>query len=125
MSRFVLVVDDDHSIRESLCELLADEGHRTVGASNGREALDVLQSDGRPCVILLDIMMPVMDGVAFRVRQLGDPELSTIPVAVITAAGQAAAASMHAEAILHKPLRLESVLEVVERFCPAGLGSIR
>jgi CheY-like chemotaxis protein len=125
MSRFVLVVDDDQSIRESLCELLTDEGHRTVGASNGQEALDVLRADGRPCVILLDIMMPVMDGVAFRVRQLGDPELSTIPVAVITAAGQAAASSMHAEAILHKPLRLEIVLEVVERFCPAGLRSLR
>jgi CheY-like chemotaxis protein len=120
MSRFVLIVDDDRSIRESLCELLTDEGHRAVGASNGQEALEVLRSDGRPCVILLDIMMPVMDGVAFRVQQLADPDLRTIPVAVITAGGQGAASSMNTEAILLKPLRLESVLEVVERFCPAG-----
>ena len=119
MTRFILVVDDDQAIRETLCELLADEGHRAVGASNGQEALDLIRSDGHPCVILLDVMMPVMDGIAFRVQQLQDPALSTIPVAVITAAGQIAAASMNVDAFLAKPLRIEHVLQVVQRFCPA------
>jgi two-component system, OmpR family, response regulator CpxR len=120
MSSFVLVVDDDESIRETLCELLEDEGHRAVGASNGQEALDFLRSDGRPCMILLDVMMPVMDGAAFRAEQLGDPNLSSIPVALITAAGPDIAASLRAEVLLPKPLRIESVLELVERFCPNG-----
>ena len=119
MTRFILVVDDDQAIRETLCELLADEGHRAVGASNGQEALDLIRSDGHPCLILLDVMMPVMDGIAFRVQQLQDPALSTIPVAVITAAGQIAAASMNVDAFLAKPLRIEHVLQVVQRFCPA------
>jgi CheY-like chemotaxis protein len=122
MSRFILVVDDDQAIRETLCELLADEGHPAVGAANGQEALELLRADGRPCVIFLDLMMPVMDGVAFRAEQLQDPELSTIPVAVITAAGAGAASSMNVDAVLPKPLRIESVLQVVDRFC-SGTGA--
>jgi CheY-like chemotaxis protein len=120
MSRFVLVVDDDQAIRETLCELLADEGYEAVGASHGREALDRLRTDGRPCVILLDLMMPVMDGFAFRAAQLADPGLSAIPVVVITAMGQASASSISADVVLSKPLRIERVLEAVSRFCPAG-----
>ena len=118
MSRFVLVIDGDQAIRETLCEMLTDEGHRAVGAANGREALALLQSDGRPCLIFLDLMMPVMDGVAFRAEQLQDPTLSTIPVAVITAAGKGAASSMKVDVVLSKPLRIESVLEIVQRYCP-------
>jgi CheY-like chemotaxis protein len=117
MARFVLVVDDDQAIRESLCELLADEGHRAVGVSNGREALDLLRSNGRPCAILLDLMMPVMNGTDFREHQLRDPELSAIPVAVITAGGQDAAASMNVDAILPKPFSIDSVLQFIHRFC--------
>jgi CheY-like chemotaxis protein len=119
MSRFILVVDDDRDIREGLCELLEDEGHRTIGAANGQEALEVLKTEGRPCVILLDIMMPVMDGPTFRAAQLNDPSLSAIPVAVITAGGKDAANGLGAQALLIKPLRLEDVLDVVVRFCPA------
>jgi CheY-like chemotaxis protein len=118
MNKFVLVVDDDQAIRESLCELLEDEGHRAIGAANGREALDILRRDDRPCVILLDIMMPVMDGPTFRAEQLKDPSLSTIPVAVITAAGASAAASLNPGALLLKPLSMDSVLQIVDRFCP-------
>ena len=62
--------------------------------------------------------MPVMDGVAFRAEQLQDPTLSTIPVAVITAAGKGAASSMKVDVVLSKPLRIESVLEIVQRYCP-------
>ena len=117
MSEFVLVVDDDPAIRETLCELLEDEGYRAVGAVNGKAALEILRRHDRPCIILLDVMMPVMDGPAFRAEQLKDPDLSAIPVAVITAGGMEAAASLNADAFLLKPLRLENVLDVVNRFC--------
>jgi CheY-like chemotaxis protein len=119
MSKFILVVDDDRDIRESLCELLEDEGHRTIGAANGKEALEILRSGGLPCVILLDIMMPVMDGPTFRAAQLSDPGLRAIPVAIITAGGKDAANGLDAQALLLKPLLLEDVLDVVGRFCPA------
>jgi len=118
MSNFVLVVDDDQSIREALCELLEDEGRRARGAANGQEALEILRGADRPCVILLDIMMPVMDGPTFRAEQLKDPRLRGIPVAVITAGGKSAAASVDAQALLLKPLSIKDVLDVVERFCP-------
>jgi CheY-like chemotaxis protein len=117
MTAFVLVVDDDESIRESLCEILADEGHRAVAVENGQQALDLLRTDRRPCLILLDLMMPVMDGARFRLEQLRDPALSRIPVAVITAAGASAAASVKTEAFLPKPFRIDSVLNLVQRFC--------
>jgi CheY-like chemotaxis protein len=115
---FVLVVDDDESIRESLCDILVFEGYRAVGVANGREALALLERNGTPCVILLDLMMPVMDGAAFRAAQLRSPALRRIPVAIITAAGSQAAAGITAEAVLIKPLRVEGLLEVVGRYCP-------
>lgn len=117
MNKVVLVVDDDQDIRESLCDLLEEEGHRAIGVSNGEEALKTLRSGHRPCIILLDIMMPVMDGRTFRAEQLEDPGLSAIPVAVITAGGKDAANGLGAQAVLLKPLRIEDVLEVVVRFC--------
>lgn len=114
----MLVVDDDEGIRESLVELLADEGHRSVGTSNGHEALQILRSNGRPCVILLDLMMPVMDGATFRTQQLSDPALSGIPVALITAAGPQRVATVHADVVLPKPLSIDMLLAVVAHFCP-------
>jgi len=122
MSEFVLVVDDDESIRESLCELLEDEGYRAVGAANGKEALDFLRRGERPCIIFLDIMMPVMDGAAFRAEQAKDPSLRDIPVAVITAAGKNAADRLNVDVVLPKPLVIEEVLAVVDRHCPGRVS---
>jgi CheY-like chemotaxis protein len=120
MSRSVLVVDDDQAIRDTLCELLGDEGYHAIGAANGQEALDLLRSSSAPCVILLDLMMPIMDGAAFRARQLQDAQLRLIPVAVITAAGaNAVPPSMNVNVILPKPLRIDSILQVIDRLCPA------
>jgi CheY-like chemotaxis protein len=117
-SSFVLVVDDDESIREALVELLASSGHQTVATSNGQEALQFLRSNGPPCVILLDLMMPVMDGATFRTHQLDDPVLSAIPVVLITAAGPQRIATVHADAVLPKPLSIDRLLTVVAHFCP-------
>ena len=65
----ILIVDDDPDIRDSLKEVLEDEGYEVNGVANGREALDYLRKSPRPCVILLDLMMPVMDGWQFRKEQ--------------------------------------------------------
>ena len=111
------MVDDDQDIRDALCELLEDEGYRAVSAANGQEALVYLNSREPPCVILLDLMMPVMDGWEFRRRQQSDPKFAKIPVVVITAAGKYGAASIAAERVLPKPLQLELVLQALADYC--------
>jgi CheY-like chemotaxis protein len=116
-SGIVLVVDDDPDIRDALCELLEGEGYRAASASNGQEALTYLNSKEPPCVILLDLMMPIMDGWEFRRQQQIDPRLSKIPVVVITAAGKYGADSITADRILPKPLQLEQVLEALHQYC--------
>ena len=83
----VLLVEDDAAIRESLAELLQDEGFDLLLAANGQEALEILRRGASPAAILLDLMMPVMDGWDFRQAQLEDPELRGIPVVVVSAAG--------------------------------------
>ena len=75
----ILVVDDDPDIRDSLREVLEDEGYEVACVGNGREALDHLKTaNPRPCVILLDLMMPVMDGWQFRKEQKQDAEIAGI-----------------------------------------------
>jgi CheY-like chemotaxis protein len=116
-SEAVLVVDDDIDIREALCELLRDEGYEAAAVANGEEALSYLKTGKKPCVILLDLMMPIMDGWEFRRRQSADPELSKIPVIVITAAGGLRSGSIAAERVLSKPLHLDQVLNVLQEYC--------
>lgn len=84
LTRLMLVEDDD-SIRLALTDMLQDEGFAVSAAVNGREALALLREEARPEAILLDLMMPVMDGYGFLQEQRKDPVLSSIPVAVITA----------------------------------------
>ena len=114
----VLIVDDDPDIRDSLREVLEDEGYEVDTVANGREALDHLKaSNPRPCVILLDLMMPVMDGWQFRKEQKQDPEIAGIPLVVITATGNRPVLIDAAELVM-KPLDLERLLQAVERYCP-------
>lgn len=118
MGKPVMVVEDDPDLREILGSLLEEEGYTVVCAANGQEALQLLRDQGvRPCVILLDFMMPIMDGRRFREEQLQDPALRDIPVIVLTAAGSHLSAVVQATGVLHKPLQIESVLEVVARYC--------
>jgi len=100
--------------------VLEDRDYRPVRAPNGAAALDELRTAERaPCVILLDLMMPVMDGREFRTQQRGDPSLRTIPVVVLSAHADAVshAAQMDAARYLRKPIDLRTLLETVERFC--------
>ena len=75
----VLVVDDDPDIRESLCALLQGEGYATITAENGAEAVAQMQ-EHQPCFVILDLMMPVMDGWEVRTKMQEQHELATIPV---------------------------------------------
>lgn len=83
----ILVVDDDADTRDALRELLETEGYAVVEAANGRAALQRLRGGLRPRAILLDLMMPVLDGWDFRSQQLADPALKDVPVVIMTAAG--------------------------------------
>ena len=80
--RLIGIVDDDHGIRETLSEILTDEGYEVLAAPDGREALQQLRREGtpRPCLILLDLMMPVMNGAQFYREKQADSALSSIPV---------------------------------------------
>jgi CheY-like chemotaxis protein len=112
----ILVVDDDPDIRESLKEVLQDEGYTVSCVANGREALEYLQKSPRPCVILLDLMMPVMDGWQFRREQKRDPLIADIPLIVITATGKRPVL-IDADELVLKPLVLGRLFEAIERYC--------
>ncbi len=115
----VLVVDDDGGIRGVLSEILQDEGHRVESAGNGLEALHKLQGSTKPCVILLDLMMPVMNGWEFMHRRQDDTRLASIPVVVISADAQVGekAAAIGAVDYLTKPINLDRLLDTVQRYC--------
>jgi len=117
-SRAVLVVDDDRDIRETLQEVLELEGYEVATARNGLEALARMRA-ARPALVLLDLFMPVMDGIEFRRRQLEEVELSDVPVVVVSAAAgiEERIAALGVTGHLEKPLRIERLFEVVERFC--------
>ena len=109
----VLVVDDDPSIRELVRYALEDDGLDVREAVNGAEALDVLAS-WRADVVLLDLMMPRMDGWDFREAQLADPRFREAPVVVLSAMTEHRRV-VHADAFLRKPVTIESLLSTIER----------
>lgn len=117
----VLIVEDDPSIRDVLESVLTDEGYPTITAPHGVAALTCLQQT-RPCLILLDLMMPVMDGFAFRAIQRDTPHLAEIPVVVLSAfpTNVEAAAALDAAAYLRKPVQLDRLITVVERYCTSS-----
>jgi len=86
-ARTIMIVDDDPDIRTALSELLEWEGYEAIAAANGAAALAQLRNGARPCAILLDLMMPYMNGWEFRAEQLRDPELRDIPIVLLTASG--------------------------------------
>jgi CheY-like chemotaxis protein len=118
---FVMIVEDDADIRESLETTLAMVGHKVTTAADGVEALTLLRQDpAHPCLILLDLMMPNMNGFELMETLTADPSLRTIPVVIITGAG--VAVDRHASEIksevLRKPFARSVLLDTVGRFCP-------
>jgi CheY-like chemotaxis protein len=121
----ILLVEDDPGIREAMVECLSLEGYSVAEASNGAEALAYLHAAPAPKVIVLDLVMPVMNGSEFLEQVRREPALSSIPVILMTAAtlGAAHAARMPtADLRLPKPFELTALLDAVARFCgPAHL----
>ena len=116
----VLLVDDDFGILDGLSDFLETEGFAVVPASNGFDALNQLRSGLRVNVIVLDVMMPMMDGWDFRAEQLADPSLRDIPVVVISASGfsrDTLQRQFYAYDVLPKPLDLDGFLQALKAVC--------
>lgn len=113
-----MIVDDDDDIRMAVQIVLETYGYRPITASDGVEALDQLRAGERPCLIILDLMMPGMDGQQFREAQLDDPALAPIPVVVLSGDYKLdeRAAEMGVEG-LRKPIQLPKLLAKIEQFC--------
>ena len=112
----VLVVDDQDAIRDTLQVALDDEGFSVECASNGREALEILER-WKPCVILLDLMMPVMDGWAFCAEQQRTGDHT--PIVLLSAAGQLDdhRIALGAAAVISKPFDIDHVISTIEQVC--------
>lgn len=113
----ILIVEDDLDTREMLGRFLELEGYAVETASNGRQALERLEEGARACVILLDLMMPVMDGWQFRREQVRNEALASIPVIVVSAAGRDRLQQVNADGYLAKPVDLDELLHQIRQFC--------
>jgi CheY-like chemotaxis protein len=114
----VLLVDDNDDIRDGLTQLIRAEGYAVETARDGREALRKF-ADVRPCIILLDLMMPDMTGYDFRQAQLADETLKDIPVIVYSAAFdiREAAERLQAAAFAEKPIVLSRLIALIREHC--------
>jgi CheY-like chemotaxis protein len=110
---YVLLIEDDADLRESLAEVLANKGYEVKTAIHGEAALEALREGDLPSVILLDLMMPVMNGWEFRLQQLSDPRLAAIPTVIMSAVASQAG-NMGAVATLSKPVNLPALVSVLD-----------
>ena len=109
----LLIVDDECATRDTLTELLGKDGRKILTASDGQEALKSLTEVPRPCLILLDLMMPRMNGWEFLQRKSADPVIAGIPTIVLSGSGRPAGAAHQ----LAKPVNVERLLALVEQYC--------
>jgi CheY-like chemotaxis protein len=116
MARSILVIDDDEACREAVVVLLNARGYEAVGVADGRAAIERVHSGGGgPAVILLDLMMPRMDGHEFLRLRETDPLLLSVPVIVLTATGtRRVSSSAPIAAIVQKPYKMKLLLQTVE-----------
>jgi CheY-like chemotaxis protein len=108
----ILIVEDDDDLREVVKDLLRDLGYNVATAVNGSDALHYLRTNRPPGLIVLDVMMPVMDGVEFCRRRLRDPALRSIPIFLFTARGQSIA-NVSAVRVLRKPLVVDEFIDAI------------
>lgn len=112
----ILIIEDDPAIREALQLALELKGYEAVTASNGREAIEKLEKDPDPGLILLDLMMPGMNGWQFLDFQQSHPDYAHIPV-IVCSAFYESARTVQSRAFLPKPVELKALLHTVEAFC--------
>ena len=115
----VLLVDDDQDLRDSIADLLRQRGYSVATAEDGHAALSIITGNGVPCIVLLDLVMPGMDGWQFLGAVQHNPNLSAIPIVIASAH-----AKTHAPAgtvgVLHKPFDFDELFSVVARHCGPG-----
>lgn len=121
----ILVVDDEPAIVEAISSVLEDEGHAVATAHDGLAALDLLRDGLRPCLTILDLMMPRMNGWELRESMLADPALADLPVAVVSALGLTEMRQLRLSAVIAKPFRLDQIVQLADRHCapPGEIGS--
>ena len=118
----VLVIEDDPDMREIERATLGSAGHEVFVATNGREGLEALERE-RPCVILLDLMMPVMDGLTFLAERRKRALATDVPVLCVTAGGEEMtrdALRLGARECMHKPADFDELCERVSEYCRGG-----
>ena len=119
----VLIVDDDAMMRDALASFVRLHDYNAVAVGSGREALNVLTGGLRPCAILLDLVMPEMDGFAFRRAQLADPHLAAIPVLAVSGGGyvnEAKARTSGMTVFFRKPMDIDAFTRALHEHCGVG-----
>ena len=115
----ILVVDDEPSLAEAMSSVLEDEGYAVTTAADGLAALRALNDGLRPCLAILDLMMPSMNGWELRAAMLADPSLADIPVAIVSAFARGEMSTLRPSAILQKPFELSEIVKLADRYCGA------
>jgi two-component system, chemotaxis family, chemotaxis protein CheY len=119
--RAVLVVEDDHGIREAIGEILENEGYEVALAENGQHALELLSELERPCLLLVDLIMPRMNGWELMNALSNHDRLATIPIVVMSAANQPDCTT--GQRVMKKPIDLDIMLDIVREHCCGERGS--
>jgi CheY-like chemotaxis protein len=113
----ILVIEDDHAVRQMLKDVLELEGYNVVTAQDGSEGIEHIKKPGKiPCVIILDLMMSGTNGWQFLDFQKSDPSISKIPV-IVCSAYHESAKSIKPDALVEKPVKLDQLLGTVHAFC--------
>ena len=115
---YVLVVDDEEGVRETLCDLVQLVGCRAIAAANGAEALILLRTE-RPCLIILDLLMPVMSGEEMLAAMQDQPDLASLPVLISTSVPSRAPKGLP---VVPKPIDVKVMWEWIRRTCPCEGG---
>ena len=115
--RNVLVIEDDAEIREILKLAIEMEGYAVTTAPNGQEGLNILKNGLRPCLILLDLMMPVMDGWTLSEKLGQDEQLNKLPIIVVSAYSDRVKSVKHLNGFVKKPIDFDVLLNTISSYC--------
>lgn len=114
----VMIIEDDDDIRDLMRTMLEAEGYHVVTAVNGADAFQLLSQVPKPCMILLDMMMPVMDGWTFSEEIKKNSKYSSIPLLVVTAFAEQITSKENFYGVVKKPLRFDLLLDLIRHHCP-------